>query len=130
MKRELYRENCFKLVFLSDFYDLEKAEQIKLYLSLEDEISEKNKEEIKESVLKCLNLLENIDLKLSENISGWSLNRIGKIEKAILRFALYEIDYVEDIPSKVAINEAVNLAKKFGTEESPKFINGVLAKLA
>ena len=57
---------------------------------------------------------------------GWSLSRISKASLAILKLAIYEINYVEDVPPKVAINEAVNLAKKYGTDEDPAFVNGLL----
>ena len=61
---------------------------------------------------------------------GWKTGRMGKAELAILRLAVYELKYDEDVPVKVAINEAVELAKKFGGDESPAFVNGILAKLA
>ena len=60
---------------------------------------------------------------------GWKTRRMGKVELTILRLALYEMLYDEEVPEKVAINEAVELAKKFGQGESPAFINGVLARL-
>ena len=66
---------------------------------------------------------------LSEAASGWKLNRIGKVELTLLRMALYEMRYDEQTPEKVAINEAVELAKKYGADASAGFINGVLAKL-
>ena len=61
---------------------------------------------------------------------GWKTQRMGKVDLTIIRLALYEILYDEDIPTGVAINEAVELAKRYGTDESPSFVNGVLAKLA
>ena len=66
---------------------------------------------------------------LSESASGWRLNRMGKAELTILRIATYEIRYDEDVPDKVAINEAVELAKKYGNDSSSGFVNGVLAKV-
>ena len=70
-----------------------------------------------------------IDMMLSDASSGWRLNRIGKAELAILRIAVYEICYDEEVPTKVAINEAVELAKKYGSDASYSFVNGVLAKI-
>ena len=61
---------------------------------------------------------------------GWQTKRMGKVDLTILRLAVYEIKYDEDIPTGVAINEAVELAKKFGQDSSPAFVNGVLAKFA
>lgn len=67
---------------------------------------------------------------LEKEAEGWKISRMGKVDLTILRLAVYEIKYDEDIPTSVAINEAVELAKKFGQEESSKFVNGVLAKFA
>ena len=70
-----------------------------------------------------------LDARINEVAKGWKTGRMGKAELTILRLALYEMAYDEDIPEKVAINEAVELAKKFGGDDAPSFINGVLAKL-
>ena len=70
-----------------------------------------------------------LDARIDEVAQGWKTGRMGKVELTILRQALYEMLYDSEVPSKVAINEAVNLAKKFGGKDSPAFINGVLAKL-
>ena len=69
-----------------------------------------------------------IDEMINEKTEGWKTSRMGKVDLAILRLAVYEIVFDDTIPNPVAINEAVELAKKFGRDESPKFINGVLAK--
>ncbi|MDE7009463.1 MAG: transcription antitermination factor NusB, partial [Lachnospiraceae bacterium] len=71
---------------------------------------------------------DEIDAMLNEKAKGWSTNRMGKVDLTILRLAVFEIKYDEEIPTGVAINEAVELAKKFGQDSSPAFINGVLAK--
>ena len=73
--------------------------------------------------------LELLDDKINQVAQGWKTKRMGKVELTILRLAVYEMDYDEEIPEKVAINEAVELAKKFGGEDAPSFINGVLAKM-
>lgn len=71
---------------------------------------------------------EDLDNKISEYlISGWSINRIAKTDLAVLRMAFFEIDYVDDIPNKVAINEALELTKKYSDDHSRKFVNGVLS---
>ena len=74
--------------------------------------------------------LDEIDTMLKDNTEGWDLNRIGKAELAILRLAVYEIKFDDDIPTGVAINEAVELAKIYGQDQSSGFINGILAKFA
>lgn len=73
--------------------------------------------------------LPELDSRINEVAQGWKTSRMGKAELTILRLALYEMVYDDEIPEKVAINEAVELAKKFGGEDAPSFINGVLAKL-
>ena len=74
--------------------------------------------------------LSQIDGLLNEKAQKWSTDRMGKVELTILRLAVYEIRYDEDIPTSVAINEAVELAKKFGQKESGSFVNGILARFA
>ena len=71
-----------------------------------------------------------IDEKINSVSEGWPVNRLGKAELAIMRLAVYEMLYDEDIPVNVAINEAVELAKNYGGDNAPSFVNGVLAKLA
>ena len=72
--------------------------------------------------------LEEIDASVNEKAKGWKTSRMAKVELSLIRLAVYEIQYDEDIPAGVAINEAVELAKKYGADSSPAFINGVLAK--
>ncbi len=74
--------------------------------------------------------LAEIDSLLSKYAEHWGLHRMAVVDRNILRFATYELLYVEDVPLKVVINEAVNIAKKFSQEESGKFVNGILDKIA
>ena len=74
-------------------------------------------------------LIPEIDEKINEVAKGWKTQRMGKADLSILRLAVYEMKYDEEIPVNVAINEAVELAKKFGSDDSPAFVNGILAKL-
>lgn len=69
---------------------------------------------------------EELDAVIEQYASGWKLNRISAITKEILRCAIAEILYIEDVPTKVAINEAVDLAKKYDDLEAANFINGIL----
>ena len=73
--------------------------------------------------------LEEIDGVLSKYTEHWELSRMAVVDRNILRFSTYELLYLEDIPPKVVINEAVNIAKKFSQEESGKFVNGILDKI-
>ena len=83
---------------------------------------------ISEKSNKILEKLDEIDGMINQEAKGWTTERMGKIELTILRLAIYEIKFDEDVPAGVAINEAVEIAKIFGQEESAGFVNGVLAK--
>jgi N utilization substance protein B len=72
---------------------------------------------------------EEIDRLLQSYLTGWQLERLSRVDRQILRLAAYELLYRDDVPPKAAINEAIELAKHFGTEESGRFVNGVLGRL-
>lgn len=83
---------------------------------------------IKNVVLGVMDKYDELCGEISDNLAGgWRLERISKVSRAVLLLAVYEIKYVDDVPEKVAINEAVELAKKFDEPESASFVNGVLA---
>ncbi|MCR4727157.1 MAG: transcription antitermination factor NusB [Lachnospiraceae bacterium] len=136
MKRSEIRETVFKLLFRAEFNDIsEMPEQTGLFFDIEqrvDEnpISEADREYIKAREEAILAKLPEIDAAISEKAVGWTIERMGKADLAIIRLAVYEIMFDDDIPVSVAINEAVELAKKYGREESGGFVNGVLAKFA
>lgn len=130
MSRREIREQVFKILFRIEFNKKEEMdEQLKWFFQDDEQpVSEKNQEEIKAKYEKIVEKLETIDSMLDEKADKWSVKRMGKVELTLLRLAVYEMEFDEDIPTSVAINEAVELAKKFGQDESPAFINGVLAK--
>ena len=128
-KRE-EREHLFKLLFCKDFHDVEELqEQIAMYQTQQEIVNEEEFAPVKAKLEAIVAEEGTIDMILSESASGWRLNRMGKAELTILRIATYEIRYDEDVPDKVAINEAVELAKKYGNDASSGFVNGVLAKV-
>ncbi|CRZ33684.1 NusB antitermination factor [Herbinix hemicellulosilytica] len=130
MTRRELREHVFLMMFRKEFHDKnELPEQIKLYLSDLENISPEEYDYLIKRVNAIMEKVEEIDDILSKTTSGWSIKRLGKVELTILRIAVYEMRYDDEIPVKVAINEAVELAKTFGGDETPAFINGVLAKL-
>ena len=92
--------------------------------------AEKDKAYIDTNYAKVKEQLEEIDRMLNETSEGWKTSRMGKVDLAILRLAVYEMFFDEDVPMSVAINEAVELGKRFGTDDSSSFINGILGKLA
>jgi len=111
----------------------EMPEQADLYLDdirEEQTVQEKDESYILEKYSRIAEELPKIDAMLDEASKGWKISRMGKVELTVLRLAVYEMKFDEDIPEKVAINEAVELARKFGGDDAPAFINGVLAKLA
>lgn len=124
------REHLFKLVFQKEFYEADLPEQETLYLSEEGLSEDASRKELTERFAQVLAHLEEIDAILSEASVGWKLKRMNKVDLSLLRVAVFEMRFDERVPEKVAINEAVELAKQFGGDDSPAFINGVLAKLA
>ena len=114
-----------------DFHDAHELDgQIRLYMNGLGTISEADCKYITEKTQTIAALLPEIDEKINSVSEGWPVNRLGKAELAIMRLAVYEMLYDEDIPVNVAINEAVELAKNYGGDNAPSFVNGVLAKLA
>lgn len=130
MTRRELREQIFKLLFGVEFHDRQELpEQIAVYEETEEPWDTKNGAYISGKCEDIVAHLAEIDEAIDAVAEGWKTGRMGKVELTILRQALYEMLYDSEVPSKVAINEAVNLAKKFGGKDSPAFINGVLAKL-
>ena len=131
MKRREIREQIFKLLFRVEFNEIIEMEQQKA-LALDDEeckANEKDKEEISAKLDSIVEILPEIDQIIKDNMEGWTLERVGKVELTILRLAVYEIKYDESVPDTVAINEAVELSKKYGQEDAGSFVNGILAKV-
>lgn len=131
MTRSEMREHVFKLIFRVPFHDKnELREQIDYYFDGLTDVNEKDYEYIKNKALLVCELSDDIDEKINSVSEGWPVDRIGKAELAIMRLAVYEMLYDDDIPVNVAINEAVELAKSYGSDDNAaSFVNGVLAKL-
>lgn len=131
MTRSEMREHVFKLIFRVPFHDKnELREQIDYYFDGLTDVNEKDYEYIKNKALLVCELSDDIDEKINLVSKGWPVDRIGKAELAIMRLAVYEMLYDDDIPVNVAINEAVELAKSYGSDDNAaSFVNGVLAKL-
>lgn len=132
MNRTEQRKQIFMLLFRVEFNrksDME--EQCTLFFEeAETEISEKDQNYIRSKYEKIAERLPEIDRLINETAKGWDTQRMGKVELAIIRLAVYEIKFDESVPTGVAINEAVELAKKFGQDSSAGFVNGILAKFA
>lgn len=130
MTRKELREHIFKMVFQIEFNEAaDMQEHLDLYLEELESAVEKDIDYIQKKYKAIAERTEEIDVILNEISSGWKTTRMNKVDLAILRLAVYELKWDEDIPKGVAINEAVELAKKFSSESAPAFINGVLAKV-
>lgn len=130
MSRREIREHLFRMLFRKEFHgEDELQEQISFYFEMLEEPKEKDLNYLTSRFNLILEKLGEIDKIIEEASSGWKITRLGKIDLTLMRVAVFEIRYDEDIPAAVAINEAVEIAKIFGEENSPGFINGVLAKI-
>ncbi|MCD8224896.1 MAG: transcription antitermination factor NusB [Clostridiales bacterium] len=146
MTRREMREHCFKMLFGAAFYPADETDiqsERYFYSPDEDDVTEDGRVEIIHRVEvndadkafliarvgSMAARIPEIDDKINGVAEGWKTRRMGRVELAILRQALYEMHYDSEIPEKVAINEAVDLAKKYGGKDSAAFINGVLARL-
>ncbi|MDE6887196.1 MAG: transcription antitermination factor NusB [Eubacterium sp.] len=131
MNRREIREQIFKMLFQAEFYGAEELEE-QLQISME-ELEEKNEGKrtyIEQKLREICRRQEEIDALVNEKATGWKTNRMAKVDLALIRLAVYEIKYEDEVPTGVAINEAVELAKIYSSDGAPAFINGVLAKLA
>lgn len=132
MTKKRTRENLYLMLFQTEFHqEQDLMEQADLFLeSLEGkDATEKAKETLKERYQSVLAHLTEIDEKIGQKAEGWNLSRLPKADLSVMRLAVYEILYDEDVPDGVAINEAVELAKRYGGDKSYRFVNGVLASV-
>lgn len=131
MKRTELREHIFRMVFGLEFNQTEEMpEQFQMYFDQLGEVRKQDLEYIRTKTQKIIEKTEEIDAVINEKVKGWKTTRMNKVDLSILRVAVYEMKWDEDVPVGVAIDEAVELAKKYSSEEGPSFVNGVLAKLA
>ncbi len=140
MTRRELREHVFRELFTADFYDEgeEEARQLELYFThMEGDgleyapanVGEEDREEILQKTRSVLEHLRQIDSLIEECSVSWTIRRMNRTDLSILRLGVYELVYDDTIPPKVAINEAVLLARKFGGEDSYSFVNGILGKI-
>ena len=128
MNKSEIREEIFKLVYSLAVQNCKDEQQIDIYI-VANEFPDNVGKQIKEAVLRIIDLEPCLNEQIAKNLkSEWKIDRISKINMAILQIAIYEIIYIK-LPYKISINEAVELAKKYGEETSASFINGVLASI-
>lgn len=139
MSRKKAREIALHLIFEMGFQNLPVEEMLSSRLDEEimrsiagdialyaGKLTESESSYIVSTVKGAVTRLDELDAVISENAHGWNLGRLSKMTMAILRLAIYEIRYVDDVPTGAAINEAVELAKTYESEEAGAFINGIL----
>jgi len=120
-----------KLLYQFQLRDDDIQDQIDLFLSeVEQPLEGAEKEYFLSVVQGAVEKKGEIDELIQNHAKGWTLERMPKVDLAIMRLAIYELQYRKDIPWNVSINEAVELAKKYGGDQSKTFINGVLGKVA
>lgn len=130
MTRSEVREHIFRILFSVEFCEVDEfKDQVDLYFQGHANIGEKKQKEIFEKVIHLIDHLDELDQNIAKHARAWNLSRLGKAELSILRLAVYEILFDEEVPKKVAINEAVELAKKYCNEKAAPFINGILGKI-
>ncbi len=132
MTRRELRENTFKLLFHKEFHEnAEMEEQYGLFVEAigNENMKDADKKFVHDRVFDILPRVAEIDEAIDGVSEKWKTSRMGRVDLTILRLAYYEMKYDDTVPEPVAINEAVELAKKYGGDDSPSFINGVLAKL-
>lgn len=131
MSRKKARDFAFKLIFEIPFFENKSSERLENFYDINSQLTldEKDCKYIESSVKNCFENIETIDGILSDNLKNWTLDRIPNVAKAILRLAVCEIKYIDDVPYQVAINEAIELSKTYGDDDTPSFVNGVLASI-
>lgn len=138
MNRKITREEAVKILYtmdISNSYDINLVQDYLEHFTnessddLEFNIEAVDTEYLNKTLLDAIDNLDTIDKKITDNAKGWKINRIAKVDLAILRVALAEIIYNPLIPESVSINEAVEISKKYSIDDSHKFINGILGSI-
>ena len=128
MSRREQREQIFKILFGVEFHSADELEeQIGLYMEYLGDIRKKDADYMTGKVRSIVEHMDEIDEMINHASKNWKTTRMAKAELSILRLAAYEIKYEDDIPVSVSINEAVELAKLYGSDHGPAFVNGILS---
>ena len=128
INRREQREQIFKILFGVEFHSADELEeQIGLYMEDLGDIRKKDADYMTGKVRSIVEHMDEIDGMINQASKNWKTTRMAKAELSILRLAAYEIKYEDDIPVSVSINEAVELAKLYGSDHGPAFVNGILS---
>jgi N utilization substance protein B len=130
VSRRLARETALQVLYQIDITgDQENIQEIIQNWATEFDVSSKNREFIKKLVAGTLAQKEKIDQKIAQTAHEWALDRMNAVDRNLMRLAVYEMMYCPETPQRVTLNEAIEIAKRFGGEDSARFINGILDKL-
>ncbi|MBN1871945.1 MAG: transcription antitermination factor NusB [Candidatus Omnitrophica bacterium] len=129
-KRTRARECALKVLYQSEVTKYDHVRSLRVFWELEANTESAVKDFAEQLVEGVHKHIKEIDEVISRYAKNWNINRMALIDKNILRLATYEILYVDDIPHKVSINEAIDMAKKYGDTDSSKFVNGILDKIS
>lgn len=129
MSRRTARETAMHAYYQMEIHKDCGEDVAKTYID-ETVSNEGDKKYINEMIHLFIKNKGTIDKNINDNLKGWSIERLSKIDLAILRISLVEMLFRDDIPVKVSINEAIELGKRYGTEESSSFISGLLGSVA
>ncbi|KJR48630.1 Transcription termination protein NusB [Desulfosporosinus sp. I2] len=130
MSRRLARETALQVLFQRDLTKepLSSAQEVQRWAE-EFEVPEPSRAFAQQLVDGTLEHLPEIDQKIASFAQDWSIDRMAKVDRNVMRLATYEVLFCSDIPGRVTLNEAIELAKRFGGEESAKFVNGILDRI-
>lgn len=130
MSRKELREHIFRMLFRIEFIHAEEmGQQEEFYFEELPKATGKDQEFILNKYRAIADKKDEIDQIINDVSEGWKTTRMNRVDLTILRLAVYEINWDEDVPTSVAINEAVELAKKYSSDQGPSFVNGILAKV-
>lgn len=128
MTRKDARENCFKLLFEYEVQKISAEEALDLFYELTEDVKGQS-DYIDSTVKTTIQNVEKIDEIIEEYSKGWKVSRLAKVTLAVLRVGVCELLYMDGIADSIAINEAVEIAKKYNDEKSAKFVNGILSSV-
>lgn len=131
MTRTEVREHLYQVLFRMDYYQEEElSEQLELFLEDIPGAAERDKKELRDKFQAVREHVPELDALIADKADGWNVQRLAKSDLTILRLAVYEMKFDDRVPVRVAINEAVELAKNYGGDKSTRFVNGVLGTIA
>lgn len=128
MSRKRARIGAMQALFSMDVNDDFSTDKLDLFME-NHEFQGDEVDYIKRTVPDILDKLDLVDETIEKNLKGWTMARLAKVDRQILRIAVYEFHYKDDIPEEVSINEAVEIARLYSSDEAPKFINGILGTI-